>query len=111
MPSLRHLYLDRLCDVWLENIEDATNGRIRHSQGQGYVGWGQRKALGPQEWLNWNPSPKQKRSRVLLSRRQGSATSSDTSTKQTTSQIEDVAGILGHLSSMRVSESPPEVLH
>lgn len=110
MPSLRHLYLDRLCDVWLDKIEEETNNRIRHSQGQGYMGWGQRKALGPQEWLNWNPSPKQKRSRVSLSRRQGSATSSDTFRKQTTSQVEDFAGILGHLSSMRVSESPHEVL-
>lgn len=96
MPSLRRLYLDKLCDVWLDKIEEETKNRIRHSQGRGYVGWGQQKALGPQAWLNWNPSTKQKHSRVLLSLRQGSAASSDTSKKQMTSQVEDVADILGH---------------
>jgi exonuclease 3'-5' domain-containing protein 1 len=103
MPALRNLYLERLCDVWLEKIEIETRDRIRHSQGQGYVGWGQRKALGPQSWLNWEPSAKQKRSRVLISLRQGSATPSDKSEEQMTNkQAEDVAGILGQLSGMRV---------
>jgi hypothetical protein len=109
MPSLRHLYLDRLCDVWLGKIEEETKDRIRHSQGQGYTGWGQRKALGPQGWLNWNPSPKQKRSRVMLSLRQASASSSDMHNKQTMSHVEDVTDILGHLRNMSVSKSPPEV--
>lgn len=109
MPSLRHLYLDRLCDVWLGKIEEETDDRIRHSQGRGYTGWGQRKVLGPQRWLNWDPSPKQKRSRVMLSLRQASVTSSDMHKKQTTSHVEDVTDILGHLRNMSVSKSPPEV--
>lgn len=110
MPALRNSYLERLCDVWLEKIEVETRNRIRHSQGQGYVSWGQRKALGPQAWLDWNPSAKQRRSRVLVSLRQGSATSSNESKEQTMSEhVEDVAGILGKLSGMSVSKSSPEV--
>ena len=108
MPSLRQLYIGKLCDAWRRKIEKETSERIRLSQGQDYVGRGPHKALGPPGWIYWKPSAKQQRSRDLVSRRRDSAAPSDVIGKQMTGgEGEGVTEILGKLRAISVSKPAP----
>lgn len=67
MPRLRQIYRSRLCDAWWEKIEAETKARIQLSQSPAYNGKGRHMAEGPRAWLNWSPTPEERRSRTLLS--------------------------------------------
>ena len=73
MPSLRQLYLGKLCDAWWRKTEKATSERMKLSQSQDYVGQGPYKALEPSEWLYWKPSVKRQRSCASVLRHRDSA--------------------------------------
>ncbi|KAI7461193.1 hypothetical protein KC357_g8781 [Hortaea werneckii] len=106
MPSLRELYMGKLCDVWWENIGKETSERIKLSQSQSYVSRGRHKALGPSWRLYWKPSAKEKQSRTLLTRgRDSDGSSNAIGGHMTGEEGEGVSAILGQFGATGVSKS------
>jgi hypothetical protein len=52
MPLLLAKYCNKLCDKWLNKVEEETAARIRLSQTVAFNGQGRHMALGPTHWNN-----------------------------------------------------------
>lgn len=66
MPDLWNVYRPKLCDAWWDKITEETERRIKQSQAKVFNGKGRHMAEAPAGWRYWQPTPAQKRTKVLL---------------------------------------------
>ncbi|TKX18744.1 3'-5' exonuclease-like protein 3 [Elsinoe australis] len=66
MPLLRKTYQLRLCDAWRRKIAEETKARILTSQSPKFQGKGRHMAMGPPEWISWNPGNAERKLHTLF---------------------------------------------